>query len=220
MPSPASLGALSLAVGAVRCPVCSWPCSLPCAARSADGRLRRVRAAQACSRQSSCVFVFTLSPGKGLPFPLPSEDGGCAATRTQGTGGAVCCLELPSPPRHSWRRFGPDSIFFPPCRSPPPSRLSHDVQETHATHLKEFMTLHSGCQVLTSCEHTPISCLGKDSPTLNLFISQFPRCSATSWHSPHQSGPGPLAQPHGYLSFLIPLCQPRDPPLPFIRYCC
>lgn len=65
------------------------------------------------------------------------------------------------------------------------------------------MTLRSSCQALTSSKHAPISCLGKDSPTWNLLINQFPQRSAAFWHSSHQSGPGPLTQPRGYLSFLI-----------------
>lgn len=115
MPSPASLSSLSLAVGAVRCPVCSWPCSLP---RAADGRLRRVRAAQAHSRQlilSSCVFVFTLSPGKGLPFLLPSEDGGCAATRTQGTGGGCAAWSCPARRADHGGVLAQTPFFSPPA---------------------------------------------------------------------------------------------------------
>lgn len=82
------------------------------------------------------------------------------------------------------------------------------------------MTLQSSCQVLTSSKHAPISCLGKDSPTLNLLITHIFKCSAASWHSPCQSGPGPLTQPCDYLSYLVVFCQCRDPPLPFFRYSC
>lgn len=215
---PRHLSALSLAVGTMRCPVCSCMLWLPCAACSADERLRWVRAAQACSRRlilSSCVFVFTPFPGKGLRFPLSSEDGGCAATHTRGAWS--CPARLAS---HK-ECFGPGSARSyrsPP--PPPPPRLSHDIWETHAAYLKEFVTLHSSCQALTSSKYAPISCLGKDSPTLNLLITRFPWCSAASWHSPHQSGPGPFTRPHGYLSFLILLCQPRDRPgdRPLIQY--
>lgn len=194
MPSLASLSSLSLAVGTMRCPLCSCTLSLPCTACSADGRLCCVRAAQARSRQlilSSCVFVFTPSLGKGLHFPLSSEDGGCAATHARGTG---CVHAAWSCPAHlAAHRSVLAQTSSPPLRcSPPPPRLSHDVWENHTAYLKEFLTLHSSCQVLTSSKHAPVSCLGKDSPTLNLLINQFPQCSAASWHSPHQSGPGPL----------------------------
>lgn len=82
------------------------------------------------------------------------------------------------------------------------------------------MTLQSSCQALTSSKHAPISCLGKDSPTLNLLITHIFKCSAASWHSLCQSGPGPLTQPCDYLSYLVVFCQCRDPPLPFFRYSC
>lgn len=133
MPCPASLGSLSLAVGTRRCPVCSRTLSLPRAARSADGR----QAAQACRRQpvlSSCLFLFTPSPGKGLSFPLSSEDGGCAATHAGGAGCVWAAWSCPAclAARRSILAQSPS----PPRRSPPPPRLSHDVWETHAPHTR------------------------------------------------------------------------------------
>lgn len=80
------------------------------------------------------------------------------------------------------------------------------------------MALHSSCQALTSRKHAHISCLGKDSPTLNLLIACIFKCPAASWHSPYQSGP--LPQPYDYLSYCILFCQWQDLPLPFFRYSC
>lgn len=121
-------------------------------------------------------------------------------------------VELLGMPWH----FGRESAHFsPPPTLPAASSSSADVPETQAAYLKGFVTLHSGCQALTSSKHAPVSCLGKDQSTLNLLITQllrcllaFPCCSAL------------LVQPRGCLSVLIPLCPCQDPPLLFVWRAC
>lgn len=97
-----------------------------------------------------------------------------------------------------WHFVRESAHFSPAPTLPTASSSSADVPETHAAYLKGFVTLHSGCQALTSSKHAPVSCLGKDQSTLNLLITQLLRC---------------------LLAFLLLLCAPRAAPwLPLIPH--
>jgi len=86
------------------------------------------------------VYIYSF-PRKGLAFSF--------LERTVASLG-VCVLPGAAQPALLLAgAFWPRLHLFP-RRSPPPPRLPHDVWETHAAYLKEFVTLRSSCQALAS----------------------------------------------------------------------